>query len=82
MAQLPKAVRETLAQSDTFCMELLPDITTKMTFAKSMAYGDEHPLVEAIGQSFFDQIAPLMLQQGIPTQALIKLKPWVVYMTF
>lgn len=81
LAPLPKAVHEALAQSNTFCMELLPDLATTLTLTKSMLYEDDHSLVEVIGQKLFEQIAPLMLRRGIPTQALLKLKPWAAYMT-
>lgn len=81
VALLPKAVDEALTQSSTFCMELLPDLATTLTFTKSMLYEDEHSLVEVIGQQLFELLAPLMLQRGIPTQALLKFKPWAAYMT-
>jgi uncharacterized protein YbaP (TraB family) len=78
--QLPAAVREALEQSDTFCMELLPDLAATMTLTQHMLYSDGHSLIEAIGQELFDQLSPLMQQRGVPEQALTKFKPWAVYM--
>jgi len=79
--QLPLAVQEALAQSKNFCMELLPDMTSTATLTQSMMYTNGQNLQTVIGQPLFDQLAPLMGKRGVPSQALMFLKPWAVYMT-
>ncbi|HXG19437.1 MAG TPA: TraB/GumN family protein [Methylomirabilota bacterium] len=79
--QLPAAVQHALIASQSFCMELLPDLATTVTLTKSMLYADGHTLQDTVGQELFAQLVSLMQQRGVPALALTKFKPWAVYMT-
>jgi len=81
LMQLPAAVRHALIASQSFCMELLPDLATTMTLTKNMLYADGRTLQETVGQELFEQLASLMQQRGVPAFAVTKFKPWAVYMT-
>ena len=81
VVRLPTEVQHALSQSDSFCMEILPDTATMLTLMGSMLYTDGQTLEETIGQELFAQLTPLMQRRGISALALTKFKPWVVYMT-
>lgn len=80
IATVPESVQQALSTSDSFCMEMIPDLTSMLTMSKSMLSGDGTTLQSVIGDALFEQLSPLMLKRGIPSQALSMLKPWAVFL--
>lgn len=78
---VPEKVQHALAASDSFCMEMVPDTTAMMTMSKSMVFTNGKTLQAVIGDELFKQLTPLMMQRGIPAQALVMFKPWAAFLT-
>jgi len=81
IATVPVKVQQALTASDSFCMEMVPDMTAMMTMSKSMLLTDGKTLQAVIGDQLFKQLTPLMMKRGIPAQALAMFKPWAVFLT-
>lgn len=78
---IPEAVQAALTKSDSFCLEMVPDTTAMVTMSKSMMFANGKTLQAVVGDQLFAQLSPLMLQRGIPAQALAMFKPWAVFLT-
>ena len=81
IATVPAKVQQALTASESFCMEMVADMTAMMTMSKSMVFTNGKTLQTVIGEQLFAQLTPLMMKRGIPTQALAMFKPWAVYLT-
>ena len=78
---IPEKVQHALSTSDSFCMEMVPDMTAMLTMSKSMLLTNGKTLQAVIGRKLFEQLTPLMGKRGIPAQALAMFKPWAVFLT-
>ena len=78
---VPAKVQHVLTASDSFCMEMVPDVTAMVTMSKSMLFTNGKTLQTVIGDQLFKQLSPLMMKRGIPAQALAMFKPWAVFLT-
>lgn len=81
IAVVPEKVQQALTASESFCMEMLADMTAMMTMSKSMLFTNGKTLQAVVGEQLFEQLTPLMRKRGIPAQALAMFKPWAVYLT-
>jgi uncharacterized protein YbaP (TraB family) len=81
IATVPVQVHQALATSESFCMEMLADMTAMMVMSKSMLFTNGETLQAVIGKQLFAQLTPLMRKRGIPAEALAMFKPWAVYLT-
>lgn len=78
---IPEKVQHALTASDSFCMEMVPDMTAMLTMGKSMLLTNGKTLQAVVGEQLFEQLTPLMGKRGIPAQALVMFKPWAVFLT-
>ncbi len=78
--QTATQVQAPLAQSKSFCTEMLATPSAAAAIAGSMLYTNGRTLSSVIGESLFHQLSPLMSARGIPEQALQMFKPWAVLM--
>lgn len=81
IATVPMKVHQALTASESFCMEMVADMTAMMTMSKSMLFTNGKTLQAVIGEQLFEQLTPLMMKRGIPAQALSMFKPWAVFLT-
>jgi uncharacterized protein YbaP (TraB family) len=81
IAVVPEEVQQALTVSESFCMEMLADMTAMMTMSKIMLFTNGNTLQAIVGEQLFEQLTPLMRKRGIPAQALTMFKPWAVYLT-
>ena len=78
---VPEKVQHALTASDSFCMEMVPDMTAMLTMSKSMLLTNGKTLQTLVGKQLFEQLTPLMMKRGIPNQARAMFKPWAVFLT-
>ena len=81
IATVPAEVQQALTASESFCMEMVADMSAMVTMSKSMLFTNGKTLQTVIGEPLFEQLTPLMTKHGIPAQALAMFKPWAVYIT-
>jgi len=81
IATVPAKVQQALTASESFCMEMVADMTAMMIMSTSMLFTNGKTLQTVIGEQLFAQLTPLMMKRGIPAQALSMFKPWAAYLT-
>ena len=79
VARLPPAAVRAFKFSDVFAMEMIPDHAALVRMSAAMFISAGPDLRSLLGKEYFSKLAVLSGKYGIPSQVLLKLKPWVVF---
>ena len=77
--QLAPVVVQAFQLADVFAMELIPDHAALARMSAAMFITSGPDLRSLLGEEYFNKVSALVGKYGITAQALIKLKPWVVF---
>lgn len=78
---VPPVVQQTFDGTESFTMEVLLDDAVSQQMAARMFLGAGPDLKSLLGDELFARTMTLMLEYGMPREAVQKLKPWVVFTT-
>jgi uncharacterized protein YbaP (TraB family) len=78
--KLPEKVSDKLTHSGQFIMEALPEPDEVVKLTQMMFFNDGRQLNEFIPQSLFDRAVEILARYQIPSEAVMLMKPWAVFM--
>ncbi|MGH8772699.1 MAG: TraB/GumN family protein, partial [Burkholderiales bacterium] len=81
VTKLPKQVKQALAQSKSFTMEMVANEAAQLYFVKAMSLKAGEDLRALLGDELYSKSIALMQEHGFPPQVTGVLKPWGILLT-
>ena len=80
VTELPQPVSEKLQNADVFVMEALPEPEEAMVFSQMMFFNDGTTIKEYVDDALFNQMAEILVQYQLPSEAVTFIKPWAAFL--